>query len=458
MISKGCVFILKESLLFVDHIVRELESNVLISKYFYEFGGEARIYSINFNYFKSIKDNTPGSIVMPWLYDKNEYEFIKPFNNKSINTPVINLHQEQIGIPSNQGFMLPSDRYSRDVIHICWGKNFAKLLFKNGVPKENIYITGSQRLDLYHERFKSLRKSKLELAQKYDLDVHKKWLLLPGSFGIAFLSESEISSLERRGHSQIKSLKELSFKTLKIISEWIKKISKDLDLEIIFRPHPGVSNNYYNDKFNNYKNIHLISELNIKEWIFNSDIIAVWNSTTAIEGWFANKTVIGYQPIPLTKELKLDFMEGISYAKNYKDFKNLITKGINDQLDLNSNFKNKFIENWYYKNDGLASFRIADIIYRNTLNNNKSISSTSMGFKEYKGLFKQKIKKLLVKNKLLEKMKSYKGQSVNYFNNKNINKIREEFKEIDFQEIYCNHKNHIIKTNVGYEVISKKRE
>lgn len=115
---------------------------------------------------------------------------------------------------------------------------------------------------------------KNNIAKEFLIDPKKEWLFMPMNYGWAFSSDKTIKA---------KILKEAWEYSQKCLNEFIKFINEK---EIIIRPHPGVSIEEYNKKFKEIigkvpKNIFILKNYTIREWIIVSDIIGSSWSTSA---------------------------------------------------------------------------------------------------------------------------------------------------------------------------------
>lgn len=333
-------------IIFIEHIVRELESAVLIANELKNRGLSVVIKSTFYDYYDVLRNYNCNILIVPWCYNKKDYLLFANINCSKI----INLHHEQIGT-LNDTDLIPKDK-AKDTYHVSWGESFTRQLIDAGINEEKIFQIGSIRNDFYNEKFKKMSKSKDELASLYNLDKDKKWILFAGNFPkFYFLNNDEKNNDE---------ISEIGVKTYYEIIDWLDLISREYvnTYQIIYRPHPTESkDNKIDNIIKENSNFKFIREENIKDWVLNSDVVLSWRSTSAIDSMIASKKTILLRPIHLDEKFEMPILKDIPQVINYEEFKYLIDHEINYSKQLMEEISDR-----YDNNDGSAYVRLCDKI------------------------------------------------------------------------------------------------
>ena len=176
-------------IIYYQHITREYKSCLRLKEALeceIE-GAKASVYSIDFEYFRSLKDHKKKKvdlIFMPWLEFRENYYYMMPFLEKNPDLKVVNLHHEQVGSQTSFDVLIPKDKIlHNNVYHFCWGEFFAGELKKIGVSDKVIKINGNIRTDQSIGKLQT--KEELALKYGYDIDFlkrNKKSMLFPLGF------------------------------------------------------------------------------------------------------------------------------------------------------------------------------------------------------------------------------------------------------------------------------------
>lgn len=388
-------------ILYYEHVSRELESVKKVKKNLDSMGYTGVILPIHFNRYLNVIKYKPKIVIVPYLYSKNNLTHLR-YKKLYGDVKCLNLHSEQISNENTVDFMMPKDKYSRNVYHIAWGDKFANSLIKSGVEREKVFITGSIRNDSIFDQ------------KKDDFNINN--ILIPTSFSLTMVSEQYISNLEqsmnkRKLKRNIDFMKKSRNKFFKLIYQAAKKVNEK---NFCLRPHPYVDIDLYISIFKEINNIEKIPNNiiverkgNIQEFFSKGNKIIAWHSTSIIEGAMMDKKVAILAPIKFPSHMYMSFMDFIKILSSEEDLLKFIkTKNIKTiSLD-------KYIYDNFYKVDGLSSLRVAKVISKLIPNNNKkNIIDKNYLFKLLKNtLIKDFPKNILFWLHLLDKVNyNYKG-------------------------------------------------
>ncbi len=235
------------------------------------------------------------------------------FRNKKF---IITSLDEEVGLFQLDSLDYVKLRYSEETIKLTdkiftWGKYDQKNLSQRFRKyKKKFILSGNPRLDFWT--------NKLDFYFKNKNFKLKNFILFSNNFGFLFSKEKfkkvlyfiKKANYPERGYDEKKILRErkTSIKLFKEFTKLIKALVKKTDLKIIVRPHPTENLNNY--KFlNKFKNVAIIKEGNISEWIYNSKIVIHSGCTGGLEASIRGKPTISYIP--------LNAVHGHTYANKY---------------------------------------------------------------------------------------------------------------------------------------------
>ena len=241
----------------------------------------------------------PGIVLLKSITpSSNRLEELKYY--KKNNFIVTSLDEEVGLINLNKKYL--KLRYSNESLELtdrvfAWGKfDYDNLTNKFKKHKNKFILSGNPRLDYWRKDFNFFFKSK---KFKYN-----NFILF--SFNFKLLSEKKFKSylqfLKDAGYLNrgfttthfINGRKDI-FKMFKEFSKLIAALSKKTDLKIIVRPHPADELKNYNF-LKRLKNVNVINEGNISEWIYHAKIVVHSGCTGGLEASIRGLPTITYRP------------------------------------------------------------------------------------------------------------------------------------------------------------------
>lgn len=300
---------------------RELESAIYLKSYLEDYD-----YNVDISHFYDIKyqnifrDNTYDILFVPHLYnDGDVFRNIAKFGKcKTIINmqyeQVLSLKWETLGHHNPNGI-------ARNYYHLCWGNETKERLYRSGVPKDKLLLTGAIQLDLMDTNKKNQYKTKLKLSKDYHLENKKKWTLFLSSFTFANIDPDRLILNEKAAGTNLSSFVDIHTSSRDAILIWFENLLSSRKDEIfIYRPHPDElslkSVEMLADRHNNFK---IISELSSKVWIEASENILSWYSTTTVESHALGKSYAILRPIELSDDFDSVLLRHASFIKNYND-------------------------------------------------------------------------------------------------------------------------------------------
>lgn len=279
-------------IIYYETVQREYENACLIKAELERRGYSVMICNtIRVDYWKSFFIK-PKVIIVHGFYGGHCIPFVTKIRKK-INAKVLNLQYEQIVSLSDDenSTQMPSND-ERKAYHVCWGpKNYMSCL-KNGVDSAHLLRLGAIQFDLQRKEFSDYYISREELCEQYGLHSERKIILFISDF--AFLTygrQSAYNMLRQELGEDAYDVIDYEKKSYDYIMGFIQRyIKSHPEVEYVYRPHPSELKNEQLDIIKDSNpNFHIISELNVKQWIKICDQINTWNSTAISEVYFEKK-------------------------------------------------------------------------------------------------------------------------------------------------------------------------
>ncbi|WP_180271524.1 surface carbohydrate biosynthesis protein [Fredinandcohnia onubensis] len=271
----------------VETKVRELDAKLLLAYYAVKenfrviIGEHTRVERASFVF--------PNGIFFSKGYP-NRYRKRVLGNAKKYGHILVELDEEGLIINDTSNYL--KDRMRHDLLtyvdqEYCWGK-FQEEIITNSYPqfREKCHIVGNPRFDLLKEKFHSLYKDSADKIQ----ENYGDFILINTRFPIYNHYTGLRNTKLNPGIQYMKNLFE-SFLTM--ITELAEEFPA---MNIVIRPHPGESFSTYKQQLSNYKNIHVIHEGNVINWLLASRVVIHNGCTTGIEAFLLRKPVIAYLP------------------------------------------------------------------------------------------------------------------------------------------------------------------
>ncbi len=318
-----------DAIILVEHIARELDTACAVKAVIQEkFNHDVRIFNVYQHTKEILKQFNPKVVVHPFFYFKKGAMATEEYVDVWPDAIHFCMSWEELFYKAHQKIKAPSDEFAKKkVLHHAWGDFYRKYLKNHGVPKDNVFVNGQPVYQLYKEPYSSYFKTREELAEKYSLDINKRWIFIPENFRWAFLGK-KIKLFKSLGgnEEEMKEMQEFSINSLNILLEWCTNaVEKGGEFEIIFRPRPATETSmileFYKDKIGEIPDkLRIIKEESVREWVLASDTVISSYSTTLIEAAIAGKQTFIAEPIKIPKSLYYDWNKYVKRIENEEDF------------------------------------------------------------------------------------------------------------------------------------------
>ncbi len=209
---------------------------------------------------------------------------------------------EEVGLVNKDSKWYLKLRYSNKSIDLTdkiftWGKFDYDNLIKNFQGfKKKFVLSGNPRVDFWRKDFEFFFKKKKPLYKNYILFSYNFYITSKKDFAekSKYLKKT---NYVKRGYPinfQKKRVKDHS-RMYKEFSKLVMALSKETNLPIIIRPHPMDKLKHY-DFLSNYKNVKVINEGSISEWIHYAKIVVHSGCTGGLEASVRGRPTISYLP------------------------------------------------------------------------------------------------------------------------------------------------------------------
>lgn len=201
-----------------------------------------------------------------------------------------------------------------------WGENQFNLVQKISDKKDNKYIVGSPKFDLYKKLKRNIKNSN----NKISILVNTRFVYSNGLKGEAELIEVLKNLGYIKNSADEQNIKIKIQDDIKIFNEFdffINKISVNPLFDIVIRPHPAENLNFYKKYEKLSSNIKVDNESPMLKQILESDFIVHDGCTTAIEARALGVPVFGLRPDNLLNPYDA---YANSYSFNFKSADSLL--------------------------------------------------------------------------------------------------------------------------------------
>jgi len=292
-------------LLVVEHSARELDIACAL-KYLLQVRNHLSVQlADSFQHTLALRRSVPSIVAYPFFYTSAD-PAIQQTLSLWRDAIYVNLTYEQIDNRFTRAIRAPKDAFvQKCVFHHVWSDSYADYLQENGVPRNHIFVNGNPSYTLYQLPYSRYFATRDEIARKHGLDLRKRWLFLPDSYGVAFNTDARWQSYIERGRSEaeVQEYRAFAQSSFREVVSWYHKAAQMPDVEVIVRPRPATPQSVFikacvealggiRPKF------RIIKEGSVREWVLTSDMVLSPYSTTLIEAAIAGKPIYMVAPRP----------------------------------------------------------------------------------------------------------------------------------------------------------------
>lgn len=308
--------------IFYEGFNREYQNIYLLKKELESRGFSVRLSHFAFkDCYKTVKKYSPTAVICPWLrYNENVFRFM--LFKKPVKI-LANLQWEQVynNLSVREG-LTNSSGESLKYIHLCWSENSKNRLINDGVQAENLPIVGAVQLDFCRPEFMDDMLSRKKIFEEFNIDVDKKLILYISSFAFASYSKEEEDRFIEMFGEVFRERFSVERSNKKKTLEWLRAAClENPDKVFVYRPHPS---EHITEELAclaaEIPNFRVISKYNIKQWVYISDVIDLWVSTSVAEIYFMGKKCNILRPEYLPDDLEVEILNGADFISSKEEF------------------------------------------------------------------------------------------------------------------------------------------
>lgn len=263
-------------------------------------------------------------VVAPHLYDDSQVTAVAK-NVFLSNKKILDLQYEQVLCENDHDGIHNPQGEAKEAQHIAWGNAQRDAYIKHDIRPENIHVTGNIGLDILAGEFDGYFLTRKTIAEEFNLDENKTWVLFISSFSYCNRTEKELDAYEKM-FSGSRVFADFSNASQKEILEWLKKMAlKHRDKLFIYRPHPAEKHNPLLIQIEKeLPNFRCINNYSVRQWIKICDKLYTWYSTSIADAYFANKTCKILRPFGIPDGFEVDIMVGAKMITTIDEFENTL--------------------------------------------------------------------------------------------------------------------------------------
>lgn len=303
-------------LIFVEHVARELDVACIVAHELESSHHRTVAFaSCAWGVAEALATWTPRVVALPYCYSAADPVLRRclPFWPDAL---YVNLAFEQVFHRLNERFKAPRDQFAKRIArHHAWGPAARDYLRAHGVPAEHIFRNGNPTLALYERPYADSYPDRATLAQRFGLDPCRRWVFAPENYAAAFNTDLMQRDYVQRGYTpdEAEETRAYARRALHESIRWWAAAAAASPIEMIVRPRPAVPLAMFVDECRRIlgaelpRNLRVIKDGSVREWILASDVVAGGYTTTLIEAAWARKHVLMLRPLPMVAALEADW-------------------------------------------------------------------------------------------------------------------------------------------------------
>ncbi len=363
----------KKKLLFiVTYISRDWEGISLVAWYLKRYGFEL-VYTNGYDIKAKVLKHKPDGVVwdhLTWDFKVEELKFVKQLGCMTFCLPTEGLFYDEHGAVKATGEFHGSQPFLD--LYFVWGEYVKNAILKENIlPAEKVPVVGSPRFDFYNlEKFSKYYTPREEFCKNIGIKNADNPIVLwaPTSVFIGRDKEERLKMYTERGENSIERLQHLfedgDLEFEKHGNLICQMAEQHPEWNFIIKIHPAAWVEPYVPFTEKYPNIFLGYNAHIRNFLYHSAILIQRNCTTATEAWIMNKPVIQLEAANYHFQAPDNYKKASTVVTSFDQVEPLVKDYIAGKPIPESEleYREKFIESFYYKIDGLSAKRTADIL------------------------------------------------------------------------------------------------
>lgn len=362
----------KKILMVVPYRARDLEGHALIAHRLVRSGNYQVKLTNGYRLATKILEYAPDMLVLDhlsWNFKVEQAALAKRLGMKVVVLPTEGLFHDEEGAVRRAGKLhnaahLP-DRY------LTWG-DFPRraLLGQALMTVEQVTTVGCPRFDFYNKRFLRLMSKKSDFAARLGFENSDAPLILWAT-NTQYASRSAAKMLERQTKRAKKPLFEVKEHIEDHKTQFREHSQVILELarrhpqwNFVIKVHPAEWINPYLKMEQSAPNIRVAYDAPVREFLFHADVLLQRNCTTATEAWMFNKPVLNLEIGKYRRTVRREYLEGNHRVYSIDEAEAALIQYLDGKRipAAQKKIRGDFIADFYFKVDGMAHERCAEII------------------------------------------------------------------------------------------------
>lgn len=276
-------------LFLIEHKDRELQVVQDIANTLEESGKSVAIFSVIFHMHKVLKLK-PKVICFPYAVSSIDWPFCL-LRSYFKGSKFFHLNWEQHLFKIYRTYKAPrGDELTKDTYFLSWFGGNKDFLMENGVPSENIFVTGNPSYSRLRANLSHAEELKDQLLGQ-SKNKYREVIFLPMNYSWAFSPDHKVQEKVDKGFPKdfAFTFRDFAKDEIRSFIKFLHRECKDnSELLFILRPHPSIGPQNYEEIFEELnleipKNLNMRKDFSIREWLVISDIVLSSWSTTVID-------------------------------------------------------------------------------------------------------------------------------------------------------------------------------
>jgi surface carbohydrate biosynthesis protein len=252
---------------------------------------------------------------------------------------------------------------------VCmWGTALTEHVLSEGILNEDqVTITGCPRFDFYHPSWRTVLSGNADAEDQRPprILVNTTCYFANPRFAEKTKISGDLGRLFGWDEAAIERIFAQQREALERGIDMIRRLARDFeDAEVIVRPHPYESPDFYSAQLSGFGNVRLNRGGPVQTEIARASVVIQRSCTTGIEAMLAGVPTLSPKWLPAAFEMPM--AEAVSVPCDSYDELREAVKGIlegrESQKGADSHVARRVTREWFYRIDGLAHRRVSDTL------------------------------------------------------------------------------------------------
>jgi len=354
----------------VDNPVRDLTGLVLLAAGLAERGATCHLVPMHLQD-QELRSLAPDAVVLNYLRPTN-LRLARQLLDAQVSVIILDTEGGVLETPDAYGRTLTSDDQVRaGVAAWCaWGPELADFGVAAGwFSREQTFITGAPRFDLYAEPWRSAAANLAEV--KMGGGPQDRLILINSNFPIV---NPRFSTVESEGEMLVRDFgwtverfewtQEVQAQSLRGMVSVAQALARSHRATVVYRPHPFERAETYAALLDGLPNLLLRRDGGVDGWILQASAVVQRSCTTAIEAAISGVPALSPRWVPVVTEMEA--AERVSFAcESLAELDERVALALRGELqpsDIVRQALQDTIQRWFTAIDGQAHERVADVV------------------------------------------------------------------------------------------------